>query len=108
MEKEGSPEVWRASSLKGVSLSSVGIKSQDAFKFNDMVQYNGTEVGSVMGLVSRFENSRQADQAIQYHQAGLGGLGYEKRLEWIKIYDDITGSPGKRRRVASSTLRKGV
>ena len=108
MEKEGSPEVWRASSLKGVSLSSVGMKSQDAFKFNDMVQYNGNEVGSVMGLVSRFENSRQADQAIQYHQAGLGGLGYEKRLEWIKIYDDITGSPGKRRRVASSTLRKGV
>ena len=103
MEKEGSPEVWRASSLKGVS--SIGIKSQDAFKFNYMVQYNGTEVGSVMGLVSRFENSRQADQAIQYHQAGLGGLGYEKRLEWTKIYDDITGSPGKRRRIASAVSR---
>ena len=72
-----------------------------------MVQYNGTEVGSVMGLVSRFEINRQGDVAIQYHQAGLGGLGYEKKLEWTKTYDDITGSPGKRRRVASSTLRKG-
>ena len=52
------------------------IKDQDAFKFNDMGHHNGTEVGSVMG---RFDIRMQADEVIQYHQAGLGGLRNEKR-----------------------------
>ena len=89
MEKEGSPEAWRASSKKGIS--SIEIKGQDAFKFNDMGHYNGTEVGSVMGLVSRFEIGMQAGEDIQYHQAGLGGLRNEKIEKLTKHYDDITG-----------------
>ena len=47
------------------------MKHKDAFKFNDMGQYSGTEVGSVMGLVSRFEIGMQAGEDIQYHQAWL-------------------------------------
>ena len=64
-----------------------------------------------MGLVSRFEIGMQAGEDIQYHQAGLGGLRNEKIEKLTKNYDDITGSPGKRRRVASSSSsssRKGV
>ena len=76
MVKEGSPGSWRASSLKGIS--SIEIKQHDTLKFNDMVKYSGTEVGSVMGLVNRFEINGQGDVAIQNHQAGLGGLKYEK------------------------------
>jgi hypothetical protein len=67
------------------------MKHKDAFKFNDMVQYSGTEVGSVMGLVSRFEIDMQAGEDIQFHQAGLGGLSNEIIEILTMHYDDITG-----------------